>query len=84
MSRFTQKIEIIDRKHPTMDFLKRLFGGKPANSAPPAVPNTGATAPVLPASSTNATATVGGKRRSRRDRKQTRRNNRKSRKNTRK
>lgn len=67
-----------------MDFLRRLFGGKPANTAP-AIPNTGAVAPVLPASATNTTATVGGKRRrSRRNRKQTRRNRKHSRKNTRK
>jgi hypothetical protein len=65
-----------------MDFLRRLFGGKPANSAP-AVPNTGAVAPVLPASATNTATIVGGKRRSRR-RKQTRRNRKHSRKSQRK
>ena len=65
-----------------MDFIKRLFGGKPANNAP-AVLNTGAAAPVLPASTPNAAAIVGGKRRSRsrrsnnRHRKQTRKNSRK-------
>ena len=69
-----------------MDFIKRLFGGKPANSAPAtsALPNTGAAAPALPASSTNAMVAVGGKRRSRRHRKQTRRNRKHSRKNSRK
>ena len=65
-----------------MDFIKRLFGGKPANSAP-AVPNTGAVAPALPASAGNTATIVGGKRRSRR-RKQTRRNRKHSRKSQRK
>lgn len=62
-----------------MDFIKRLLGGKPANSAP-APANTGATAPQLPASAPNAGAVVGGKR----NRRQTRRNRKHSRKNARK
>jgi len=64
-----------------MDFIKRLFGGKPANTAP-AVPNTGTSAPALPASTPNAITTVGGGKR--RSRKQTRRNRKQSRKNSRK
>ena len=58
-----------------MDFLKRIFGGKPANAAP-LVANTGATAPLMPSSgSTNSI--VGGRRthrrRNQRRRQQTRR-----------
>jgi hypothetical protein len=60
-----------------MDFLKRLFGGKPANSIP-AFPN-GATSPALPESPTNSTVAVGGKRRSSRRRsKQSRKQSRKN------
>jgi hypothetical protein len=73
-----------------MDFLKRLFGGKPANSAngAPAL-SSGATAPQMPTSTSapnsaptsNTTAVVGGRRRSR---KQTRKHRKQSRKNARK
>ncbi len=65
-----------------MDFIKRLFGGKPANSAP--VMSSGATAPQMPSSAAplaNASAAVGG---SRRTRKQTRKHRKHSRKNGRK
>ena len=69
-----------------MDFIKRLFGGKPANAAngAPAVPS-GATAPQMPAPAPayNTSATVGGRRRRSR-RKQTRKHRKQSRKNGRK
>ncbi len=62
-----------------MDFLKRLFGGKPSNAPAPVVPNTGATAPQQPAGPTAQNTMVGGKRR-----RQTRRNRKHSRKHGRK
>jgi hypothetical protein len=68
-----------------MDFIKRLFGGKPANATngAPVVPS-GAIAPQMPAPAPayNTSATVGGRRRSRR--KQTRKHRKQSRKNGRK
>lgn len=71
-----------------MDFLKRLFGAKPANASMniPAPANIGAAAPKLPES--NATmasnAVVGGKRRNTRRRKNSPKQSRKHRKNSRK
>jgi hypothetical protein len=65
-----------------MDFLKRLFGGKPANATPapaPVVSNSGAAAPQHPVAPTAQNTIVGGKRR-----RQTRRNRKVSRKHGRK
>lgn len=67
----------------TMDFLKRLFGAKPANSVPAL--SSGATAPQMPTPAAPvANAAVGGRRRSRRHRKQTRKHRKHSRKHGRK
>lgn len=64
-----------------MDFLKRLFGAKPANASMniPASVNVGAVAPKLPEA---PNAVVGGKRRNTRRRKNSPKQSRKHRKNS--